>query len=152
MHRKLLLLVLTTAASFGIAATTMAETTSEDAYDYRVAIMTTLKGHLVASSMIVRGLIEDTGQLAEHANSIANSLAEFDHVFPEGSNVGDSEALDAVWTDPEKFAEAYANAKAASAEFAAAANSGDMEAAGAAFRKVGGSCRGCHDDFKKQDD
>lgn len=151
MLRKLALLALTGCATLGATHFALAETTSEDAYDYRIAIMTTLKGHLVASSMIVRGLVEDRGQLAEHAQSIANSIAEFDHVFPAGSNVGDSEALPAVWSEPEKFAEAYAAAKSASAAFVDATESADADAIGAAFRELGGSCRGCHDNFKKQD-
>ena len=39
----------------------------------------------------------------------------------------------------------------ATAAFVTAAESGDSEAIGAAFRNVGMSCRGCHDNYRVQD-
>jgi cytochrome c556 len=40
----------------------------------------------------------------------------------------------------------------ATAAFEAAAADGSPEEIGAAFREVGMSCRGCHDDFRQSDD
>ena len=148
MIRTLVLLI----ALAGTAQIAFAETAAEDAYDYREAIMTTLRGHLVAASLVLRGKVEDNGYLDKHAQALANSVAELEHVFPEGSNVNDSEALPAIWEQPEKFASALEASRKATAAFAEAAAGGDRQATAAAFREVGGSCRGCHDDFRKQDD
>lgn len=152
MYRSLVIFFATVGVAAGAAQTTSSETTDQDAYDYRIAIMTTLKGHLVASSMVLRGLVDDNGYLGDHARSLANSIAELEYVFPAGSNVEDSEALAVIWEDSEKFDAAMDKAKAASAAFAEAAGGDDMEATGAAFRELGGACRGCHDNFKRQDD
>ena len=151
MHRKFLISIITALAVVGWSTGGVAETTAEDAYDYRIAIMTTLKGHLLASSSVLRGLVDDRGQVANHAQSLVNSIEELGDVFQAGSNVGDSNALDAVWEDAEKFRAAVENAEQASATFAAASANGDKEAMAAAFRELGGACKNCHDDFRVHD-
>jgi cytochrome c556 len=129
-----------------------ADTSPEDAADYRKAVMTSMGGHVGAASMIVRGLVEDDGHLAKHAEGLANGAQELDRIFQEGSNVEDSEALPVIWEEPEAFAEAISKAQEATAAFVAAAETGDREAIGAAFRNVGMSCRGCHDNYRVEHD
>lgn len=149
MLKKLIGGSLAACVFFGLSLSAVAETTAEDAYDYREAVMTTLKGHLVASSMIVRGLASDDGYLVKHALGLANSLAEVHRVFPAGSVTADSEALPVIWEEPEKFKAAIQKAETASQNFhKVVAGGGDQEAVGAAFREVAMSCRGCHDDFR----
>lgn len=140
------------AAMLAAFSPVLADTTPEDAKDYRSAVMTALRGHIGAASMIVRGLVENRGQLLGHAEGLASTANELTHVFPEGSNVGDSEALPAIWERPDEFAGAVQKMRDATAAFEEAAADGDQEAIGAAFREVGMSCRGCHDNFRKSDD
>jgi cytochrome c556 len=148
MYRKLITFMAASAVTLGISIHAAADTTAEDAYDYRTAIMESMRGHIRAASMIARGLVEDRGQLLNHAQAMANNTMEFDHLFAEGSNVGESEALPVIWDEPDEFAAAIAKAQEASAAFAAAAESGDAEAIGGAFKNLGGACRGCHDRFR----
>lgn len=129
-----------------------ADTTPENAKDYRKSVMTSLRGHIGAASMHVRGLVDDHGFLAKHAAGLASGAAELKHVFQSGSNVGDSEALPEIWEEPEAFAEALANAEQATSAFEEAVAGGDQQAIGAAFRDVGAACRGCHDRFRVADD
>ncbi len=148
MIRKFISFLAASAVTIGISLQAAADTTPEDAYDYRTAIMETLRGHIRAASMTVRGLVDDRGQLVDHAKGMANSAKELDHLFPEGSNVGESEALPVIWEQPEEFAAAIAEVQEASAAFVAAAESGDAERIDNAFRELGGACRGCHDRFR----
>lgn len=141
-----LALVISTILSVGA----FAETTPEDAKDYRIAVMTALRGHIGAASMIARGLVDNDGHLVGHAEGLANGAKELSRVFPAGSNVGETEALPVIWEDTEGFAAAIAKTVAATEAFVAAAESGDAEAIGAAFRDVGMSCRGCHDNYRVQ--
>jgi len=134
------------------AGLAMADATPEDAASYRSSIMKALGGHIGAASMIVRGLIDNDGQLVTHARGIADTTKELDHVFPEGSDVGDTEALPAIWQNPEEFAAAVKKSQDAADAFLAAAESGDAAAIGAGMRGLGGSCRGCHDDFRVAQD
>ena len=144
--------VLIAVATIGLAVQVAAETTPEDAKGYRVSVMTALRGHVGATSMTVRGLVDDHGQLAGHAAGLASAAAELKYIFPEGSDVDESEALPAIWEQPEKFAAAVEKAEEATAAFEEAVAGGDSEAIGAAFRNVGMACRGCHDDFRVEHD
>ena len=137
--------------AIGAAMPAVADTTPEDAKDYRSAVMTAFRGHIGAASMIVRGLVDNNGQLLGHAEGLSSSAAELKNLFPEGSAVGESEALPAIWEKPDEFSEAVNALVEATAAFEDAAADGDQEAIGAAFRQVGMSCRGCHDNFRKSD-
>lgn len=152
MQRKLSGMFVGVVAALGASYPVIADTTPEDAKDYRSAIMTTLRGHIGAASMIARGLVDNNGQLLSHAEGLSNGAAELKNIFPEGSAVDGSEALPAIWGEPDKFAEAINAMVEATAELEDAAAGGDPEAIGGAFRKVGMSCRGCHDNFRKSDD
>lgn len=153
MPAKMMTVLATALIAIGIAGPLAAETTAEDALEYRESAMTALRGHIGAISKIVRGLVEDHGFLQEHADALASGVAELEHVFPAGSDVGESDALPVIWENPEAFAAAVDKAKQATAEFSqVVAEGGDRAAVAAAFREVGGSCRGCHDDFRRSDD
>jgi cytochrome c556 len=148
MQRKILSLVIAAITTLGVSVQVIADTTPEDAKGYRESVMTALKGHVGASSMTVRGLVDDHGQLEGHAAGLASAAAELGSIFPEGSAVDESEALPVIWEEPEKFAAAIAKLQDATAAFVVAVDGGDKAAIGAAFRNVGMSCRGCHDDFR----
>ena len=148
MQRKIIAAVAALTATLSFTA--IAQTTPEDAYDYRVAVMTALRGHIGAASMIARGLVSNDGHLVGHAKGLDNAANELHRVFQEGSAVGESEALPAIWEDAEGFAAAITAMTEATAAFVEAAEGGDGEALGAAFRNVGMSCRGCHDGFRVQ--
>ena len=71
-------------------------------------------------------------------------------LFPEGTNIDSSRALDTVWTDREGF-EARAMAyKAAALELAAKAEAGDREGAEAAFEALAGTCHACHQAYREE--
>ncbi len=148
MYRKLISILTAGTVTLGFSILAAADVTPEDAADYRLAIMTSLRGHVGAASMTVRGLVDDRGQLVNHAQGIANSVMELGNIFPEGSNIGDSEALPEIWEEPEDFAAAIMKVQDASLEFVEAAEGGDADTIRGAFRKLGGACRSCHDQFR----
>ena len=139
---------------FALAASlvAIADTAPEDAKKYRTSVMTSLGGHVGAASMHVRGIVEDNGFLAAHAEGLANGAAELEYLFPAGSAVDESEALPAIWEQPEDFQKAVDTAVNATAAFEEAVAGGDKAAIGAAFRDVGAACKGCHDKFRLDSD
>lgn len=139
-------------AVLGLSVQVAAETSAEDAKKYRVSIMTALRGNIGAASMTVRGLVDDNGQLTGHAAGLVSGTAELNNIFQEGSAVDDSEALPAIWDQPEKFAAAIKKSQEATVAFQEAVAGGDGKAIGAAFRNMGKSCGGCHDDFRVEHD
>ena len=148
MQRKLICILAGTAIALGFSIHAAADATPEDALDYRIALMTSLRGHIGAASMIARGLIENTGQLVHHAEGLKNGANELHNLFQEGSNIGESEALPVIWEEREAFAVAISKAQDATTAFVEAAKTGDQETISSAFRDVGMACRGCHDKFR----
>lgn len=57
-----------------------------------------------------------------------------------------------IWSDPATFRTAQQRLLTEAATFDRVARSGDMAAAAAQAKALGGSCKGCHDRFKEKDD
>ena len=70
-------------------------------------------------------------------------------IFPEGSDFGETNALDAVWEKFDDFKQAAANAEKATAALVKAAESGDEGAIKARFGDVGKACKACHKEYKE---
>lgn len=71
--------------------------------------------------------------------------------FPAGSGPSSGEKTKAkgeVWSDPAGFKSAAGTFAAQAAKLNAAAQSGNMAAAKAAFDATRGTCKGCHDKYK----
>src|SRR5690554_6153943 len=106
MLKKLLTLLVAVTVALAASVIAVADTAPEDAKKYRTSVMKSLGGHIGAASMHVRGMVEDNGFLAGHAKSLANGAAELKYLFPAGSAVDESEALPAIWDQPEDFQKA----------------------------------------------
>lgn len=89
--------------------------------------------------------------LKGHGATLAAVAKALPGWWPAGTAVGvsDSEALPAIWEKPDQF---QARAVAFQTEAAAleqAIAGGDRAAIAAQVGKVGGSCKACHQDFRK---
>lgn len=110
------------------------------------------------SAKTIAGFIKGEGGTVEDVQAAAADMAEvaerLPDLFPEGTGQGvsDSDALPAIWEDPEDFASKVEAAQAAIADFQPAAESGDPSAIRTAFAAVGQACSGCHDTYRAEDD
>jgi len=152
MRRILVSSIVALSLTLGFSIHVAAESSAEDAYEYRESIMTALKGHAGAISKQIRGLAGEPAYAAKHARAIANLGTELHSVFQEGSAVEGSEALPAIWEKPEEFEAALNKAKEAMAALGDAADGGDLAQIGNAFMNVGKACKSCHEDFRLDDD
>ena len=116
---------------------------------YRRDVMKAIGGLMGSMGGILRNRIHSE-DLAVHANAMASLSKVAPGVFAEGTLTDKSNALPSVWEEPEAFSEAMMKFVEAADGMAAAANSGDMAQIGPAIQALGGSCKGCHDDFKKE--
>lgn len=99
------------------------------------------------------GLIRTLNGLsgAEAVAAINTVLTNYTHIpalFPEGSIVGNSEALPAIWENWETFTGIVETGKTAATEAIAAAEAGDATAYATALRALGGTCGECHQQFR----
>lgn len=97
---------------------------------------------------MVQGKTDYDADAAKAAfEKIAEDMATFPTLFPEGSDQGKTTASPAIWTDKAGF-EAIAAKVVADATAGAAAASGGVDAIKAPAMAIGGSCQSCHEKFR----
>ncbi|MEH6909645.1 MAG: cytochrome c [Oceanicoccus sp.] len=115
---------------------------------HRQGIMEAIGGHFTAAYSSMGGMPEFNDNQVYHAESVARLSKIAVDVFPVGSGDGKTKANAAVWDNADDFKAKMDDFLIKADEFAAASKSGDMASYGAATKALGGSCKGCHDDFK----
>jgi len=102
---------------------------------------------------MVKGKIEwNDEQFAAWADDLASvSEVTVERGFAPGSDKGKTRAKPAIWENPEDFAQKLANFRSEAAALSIAAKSGDKAAAIEQFKKTGGACKACHDNYKSRD-
>lgn len=120
----------------------VAPATPEEAVAARKALMREDGG-------IMRGLGGLAGAEAVAAlNTVLTNYTHIPALFPEGSIVGDSKALPAIWENWDAFVAIADSGKAAATAGIAAAEAGDAAAYAAALQTLGGTCGACHQQFR----
>ena len=108
-----------------------------------------MRGHIGAISRIVRaGLGDYKEHITDHATTIQNAAKIILTMFPEGSDFGNTGALESIWTDQSGFEKAAQQLVDASGELVTVSQSGDMKAIGRSFGTVGRTCKNCHDNYR----
>lgn len=99
---------------------------------------------------MVKGKIEWNGdQFSAWANDLAAiSSVSVERGFAPGSDKGKTRAKPAIWENPDDFAEKLTAFRTEAAALAVAAKTGDQATATAQFKKTGGTCKACHDNYK----
>jgi cytochrome c556 len=89
--------------------------------------------------------------MQQSANKIKSTAAALPGWFPSGS-IGSaavkSAAKPEIWSKPAEFRTAVSNFQTQANAFHAAVATGNADNVKAAFRALGGTCKGCHDNFK----
>ena len=99
------------------------------------------------------GLLRGAGGLtgaeaSAAADTLIHNFTAFPAMFPEGSIVGDSEALPTIWQDWEGFTAIFAKGLEGANAMKAAAEAGDAAAYAAALKTIGGTCGECHQKYR----
>ena len=120
----------------------VAPATPEEAVTARKALMREDGG-------ILRGAAGLVG--AEAVAAMQTIQTNFSHIpalFPEGSIVGESKALPAIWENWDAFTAIAKSGEEAAGLALAAAEAGDAAAYAAALQTLGGTCGTCHQQFR----
>jgi cytochrome c556 len=122
----------------------VAPTTPEAAHEAREVLMK-------SNGMTVRSAGNLTGDQAVAAmQTLLDNYTNMPAVFPEGSNIGDSEALPAIWENWDAFGAIIETGRAAAETGLAAAQSGDAAGYAEALKTIGATCGQCHQQFRAQ--
>ncbi len=100
-------------------------------------------------AMLKREIDFDADTLQESLAVFSNAANKLGGLVPEGSAGG--EASPAIWDDPDGFAAAIKKWQDAIAAAIAAAPQ-SLDAAAPVMKQVMGNCKGCHDDYRIEDD
>jgi cytochrome c556 len=123
----------------------------EDAIKYRKAAFTVMAAHFGRVGAMVQGRVPFDAAAAQANLEIANSMAKLPFTaFGPGTDAGDTRAKPNIWSDNAKFTAAATKMQEEMAKLNTAAKSGNLEQIKAAFGPAGGSCKACHDDFRKE--
>jgi cytochrome c556 len=123
----------------------------EDAVKYRKAAFTVMAAHFGRVGAMVNGRAPFDAAAAQQNLEIANSMAKLPFAaFGPGTDTGDTRAKPNVWSDNAKFTAAATKMQEEMAKLNTAAKSGNLDQIKAAFGPVGGACKACHDDFRKE--
>ncbi len=122
----------------------------EDAIKYRKSALTVMATHFGRVGAMASGRAPFDANAAAANAAIAESMSKLPWAaFVEGSGAGDTKAKGEIWSDNAKFKAASEKMQAEMSKLAVAAKSGNLDSIKAAFGPVGGACKACHDDFRK---
>ncbi len=125
---------------------------SEDAIKYRQGAFTIMGNHMARIGAMAQGRVPFDAKAAADNAAIVSAMARLPFTaFGEGTDKGmPNRAKPEIWKDAAKFKAASDKMVAEIAKLETAAKAGNLDAIKAAMGGVGGSCKGCHDDFRAE--
>jgi cytochrome c556 len=123
----------------------------EDAIKYRKAAMTVMAAHFGRIGAVVKGARPFNAAEVQGNAAVVETMSKlpFD-AFGAGTDKGETRAKPEIWTNPDKFKASADQMQKAILALSAAAKSGNPDQLKSAFGDVGKTCKGCHDDFRKE--
>lgn len=143
---------LLTVLALAVAGTASAQTKPEDAIKWRQSGYAFMAWNMSRIKANVEGTYnkEEVMKAANAIQAIANS--GMGALYLPGTDKGTgwekTRAKPEIWTEKEKLGKAAMAFNKEANEMATLANMGDAAAVKAQLGKLGGTCKGCHDDFK----
>jgi cytochrome c556 len=124
----------------------------EDAIKYRQSVFTVMASHFGRVAGMAQGRIPFDAKAAADNAALASSLAPLAFTaFGAGTDKGmPNRASPDIWSKAAAFKGKGDEMVAAMAKLDAAAKTGSLDNIKAAVGGVGGTCKGCHDDFRTE--
>ncbi len=140
------------AATFTLAVPAQAQFAKpEDAIKYRQSAFTVMGAHFGRVAGMANGRIPFDAKVAADNAAIAESMSKLPWAgFVAGSDSGNTKAKPEIWSDNAKFREASEKMQGEMVKLVAATKTGNLDTIKTAVGATGGSCKGCHDNFRKE--
>ena len=151
MQKKNILTVCAVLLSLGVL-NAYAESDPEDIIKYRRNVMKTNGANMAAANAILKGKVKEfDARLGDHAKTVQLFTKNIPALFPKGSDFGDTEALDSVWSKRAEFEKKAKDTEQKASAFAKAVASKNQSNMQAKFKALSDSCSACHKDFRKEE-
>ena len=122
----------------------------EDAIKYRQSAFSVMGTHFSRLAGMAQGKIPYDAKAAADNAAVVEVMSKLHWAaFTEGSDKGETRAKPEIWKDAAKFKEAGDKLQAEATKLNAAAKTGNLDNLKTAFAATGGTCKGCHDNFRK---
>ena len=139
-------------AAIAVATTSFAQPKPEAYVKHRKAALTLMGWYFGSMGPVAKGEKAFNKDELTKTTALVATLAKlpFDSFVAGTENVGGTEALPAVWSNNAKFKELATKIGVETEKLAAVAAAGDADGFKKQFGVVGGTCKACHDDFRKK--
>ena len=148
-----------TFASIALLATVMAYSASasaqfakpEDAIKYRKSALFVMQQNFGRVAAMASGKAPFDAKSAAESAAVAEFTAKLPWAaFGEGTDKGDTRAKPEIWKERAKFQEYADKMQVEMSKLAVAAKAGNLDAIKTAVAATGGSCKTCHDAYRKE--
>ena len=116
--------------------------------EYRASLMEGLRSHNGALRALTGDDVSEPGHIVLHARAVADVAEMLQGVWPAGSGGEGTRALPAIWDQQDDFRSKLESLRAITSVLRESAEAGDMAGVGSALQDLGGTCRGCHTDYR----
>lgn len=136
-------------ALLGTLAVSAQAEESNSAIVHRQSLYKVAAGHM--SGLKASLLLKDgpAANAAYHAEGIVAAYQHFGDAWPAGSDKGETKAKANIWSDRAGFDKLGKESYAAALAMVEAAKTGDQGKSVAAFKTLGGTCKACHEEYRK---
>ncbi|NRF72094.1 cytochrome c [Aquincola sp. S2] len=123
----------------------------DDAIKYRQSAMALTGAHFGRLGAMANGRVPfDAKAAADNAEVVALVSKLAFTGFTDGSGQGNTRAKAEVWGEADKFKTAASRQQEEAARLLAAAKTGNLDNLKAAFGETAKTCKGCHDNFRRE--
>ena len=123
----------------------------EDAIKYRKGAFTVMATHFGRVAGMAQGKIPFDAKVAAQNAEVATVMSTLPFAaFGPGTDKGETRAKPEIWAEMDKFNAGAKKMQDEMAKLNVAAKSGNLDAIKAAAGDVGKTCKGCHDDYRKE--
>ena len=124
---------------------------ADDAIKYRQSALFVMQQNFSRVAAMANGKIPFDAKVAAESATVAEFTSRLPWAaFGEGTEKGDTQAKSEIWKEKTKFNE-YANKmQAEMVKLSVAVKTGNLDSIKAAVSATGGSCKTCHDAYRKE--
>jgi cytochrome c556 len=133
-----------------VAVTVEAADEPDNIIKYRRNVMKSVGANIANIAMVAKGEVTFVANVALNARAIRDGLNLAGGLFPDGTDIGETNALPKLWQDRAGFDDALRQARAAADDMVAAAETGDLGEIQKALGALGKRCGECHKPYRKE--
>ena len=123
---------------------------AEDAVKYRKSALFVMQQNFGRVAAMASGKAPFDAKVAADSAAVADFVGKLPWAaFGEGTDKGDTRAKPEIWKESAKFKEYADKMQLEMSKLSAAAKTGNLDSIKTAVSATGGTCKSCHDDFRK---